>query len=242
VSPSQKHRGRHPADSELFDESALAELRAAAGDLAWLLGRSYQERSALKLVGDRYQLRGRQREALSRAAASDAQVAERRGRRIEAVDGGGRPLVVDALNCLITVEAAIAGGLILVGLDGAWRDLASVHGTWRRVAETDKAIELLGASIAAAKFSPVTWFVDRPVSNSGRLAARLRDRAAERGWVWEVETAMSPDREIVAAAPAAIAATSDSWILDNCSAWVDLPHGAIGGSDIEPWIVDLRSL
>jgi hypothetical protein len=29
------------------------------------------------------------------------------------------------------VEAALAGGVILACRDGAYRDMASIHGTWR---------------------------------------------------------------------------------------------------------------
>ena len=240
MSPTQRHRGKHPTDGELFAEPALPELRQAAADLSWLLGRGYQEKSALKLVGDRYQLRGRQREALSRSTAAPDQIAERQTRRCAIADCGGAPLVIDALNCLITVEAALAGGMVLVGLDGVWRDLASVHGTWRRVAETDRAIELIGAALARGSFASARWLVDRPVSNSGRLAARLRERASEHRWDWEVATADSPDREIVEA-KGSVAATGDSWILDSCDRWIDLPRAAIGGAGIDAWIVDVRA-
>jgi hypothetical protein len=241
VTPTQRHRGKHPSDGELFAAGPLETLREAAADLSWLLDRGYQERSALKLVGDRHQLRGRQREALSRSVAGPEAVSARRERAIDPAAAAGESLVVDALNCLITVEAALAGGMVLVGLDGAWRDLASVHGTWRRVAETDQAIDLIGAAIAAAGLAAVRWLVDRPVSNSGRLAARLRERAAERGWSWEVATATSPDREIIDAAGSAIAASSDSWILDSCQRWIDLPRAAIEGAGLEPWIVCVRA-
>lgn len=239
MSPTQRHRGKHPSDAELFAGDALDRLRAAAADLGWLLDRGYQERSSIKLVGDRHELRSRQREALARGVAAQTQIDARASRRVSIADAAGA-LAIDALNCLITVEAALAGGMVLVGLDGAWRDLASVHGTWRRVAETDRAIELIGAALAGAGFDEIRWWVDRPVSNSGRLAARLRERAGERDWSWQVATALSPDRELVDAAGDAIAATSDSWILDNCGAWIDLPRAAIEAGALDPWIVDLR--
>ena len=235
-----RHRGRHPGDEALFSPAQVEVLRAAAGDLSWLLQRDYAETAALKLVGDRYQLRSRQRLALQRSVASTSQIEGRRSREIEVAAIGDRPIAIDALNALITVEAALAGGMILVGLDGAWRDLASVHGTWRRVAETDQAIDMIGAALAGAGPAQIRWLIDRPVSNSGRLASRLRDRAAASGWSWEVTTATSPDAEIVDAA-GCIAASSDSWILDRCGPWIDLPRAAITGAGAEPWIVDLGS-
>lgn len=239
MSPT-RHRGRRTGDEALFAPSQVEVLRRAAVDLAWLLERGYAEKSALKLVGDRFQLHARQRLALARSVASRSKADGRRARQIPPGAIRDRELAIDALNCLITVEAALAGGLILVGLDGAWRDLASVHGTWRRVAETDQAIAAIGEVIAAAGPARVRWLIDRPVSNSGRLAARLRERAAERGWSWEVTTADSPDREIIAAADSAVAASSDSWILDSCGPWIDLPRAAITGAGLSPWIVDVR--
>ncbi len=52
----RKHRGPHPEDRRLFAPEALPRLRAAAGDLSWLLSRGYAPESSLKLVGDRYAL------------------------------------------------------------------------------------------------------------------------------------------------------------------------------------------
>ena len=37
---------------------------------------------------------------------------------------------------LTTIEAALAGGVILAARDGAYRDMASMHGSYRKVAET----------------------------------------------------------------------------------------------------------
>jgi len=36
---SRSHRGAHPKDPDLFHADAVAGLRTAAGDLAWLLER-----------------------------------------------------------------------------------------------------------------------------------------------------------------------------------------------------------
>ena len=55
------HRGAHPEDARLFDESKWPVLRSAVADLSWLLTRGYAERSGLKVVGDHFQLESRQR-------------------------------------------------------------------------------------------------------------------------------------------------------------------------------------
>src|SRR5688500_3971235 len=66
MSDSRKHRGPHPEDGRLFATDQLPALREATRDLSWLLSRDYASPSALKLVGDRYQLEARQRIAAAR--------------------------------------------------------------------------------------------------------------------------------------------------------------------------------
>jgi hypothetical protein len=66
----------------------------------------------------------------------------------------------------------------------------------------------------------VAWFLDKPVSNSGRLAHTLRELAAAKGWPWRVELFNNPDQ--VLARTQAIVVTSDSAILDRCARWCNL--------------------
>ena len=129
----RSHRGPHPADEKLFAENAVSSLLSAMDDFSLLLTKGYAEKSALKLVGDRFSLTERQRIAVMRCACSDEQLASRINRRIELEDLKGKSIAVDGYNVLITVEAAMSGGVILKGRDGCFRDLASVHGTYRKV-------------------------------------------------------------------------------------------------------------
>jgi hypothetical protein len=171
-----------------------------------------------------------------RCAAADADRDARRARQIAPAQLAGRPLLVDGFNCLITVEAALSGGLVLRGRDRVHRDLASVHGGWRRVDETERALTLLGEAIATAAPADVLWLLDRPISNSGRLAALIRERAAAAGWSWRVELHDNPDRLLAAATT--VSATGDSAILDRCGPWIDLPAEVIR-TLASPWMLDL---
>src|SRR5690606_2006202 len=103
------HRGPHPRDRALFSEQQLGTLREAAADYSWLLSRGYNGVSALKLVGDRFQLVQRQRMALERSSASKSASTARRARRLSPAELGGEAVVVDGFNCLITVEVALSG-------------------------------------------------------------------------------------------------------------------------------------
>ncbi len=126
------HRGPHPADEKLFDAEAISDLRFAIADYSLLLTKSYAQKSALKLVGDRFSLTERQRLAVMRSACSDHQLASRNERRVAMEDLAGQSVTVDGYNVLITIEAAMSGGCIFKGRDGCYRDLASVHAPCER--------------------------------------------------------------------------------------------------------------
>ena len=139
---SRRHRGPHPADEELFAAAELGVLERACAELSWLLSRGYADNAALALVGDRYQLRKRQRLAVLRASCTDDAVVARAARRLDSSAMSGRRVAIDGFNCLITIEAALAGAPIFRGRDGCLRDLASVHGSYRTVEETLSLIHI----------------------------------------------------------------------------------------------------
>src|SRR3989442_4727682 len=191
---SRQHRGPHPDDAALFGRPDIQHrLRLAAGDLAWLLGRHYAPTAALTLVGNRYQLHGRQRQALARAVAAPAVARARRQRQVPAAALMGAALYVDGFNQLITIEAALSGGLVLRGHDGALRDLASVHGSYRTIIETPTALEAMGIYLGPLHLRAVHFVLDAQVSNSGRLASPMRPLAAVHPWPWHVLLAPSAD-------------------------------------------------
>lgn len=217
---SDRNRGLAPEDAAAFGPEAQLSLQTAVLDYSWLLTRGYAGQAALKLVGDRHQLTARQRKAVYRCACTDTAREVRYARQRTLAQLGGKPLQIDGFNLLITVETALSGGLVLQGRDKALRDLASVHGSYRTVSQTEQAIQRIGARLQRAGVGPVHWWFDRPVGNSGRLRAHLEEVAHERGWPWTAQLVNNPDREL-AAADCAVA-TSDAWILDHCRAWVDV--------------------
>jgi hypothetical protein len=233
----RKHRGAHPEDRQLFSDDQLPALRAAVDELSWLLTRDYSMKGALKLVGDRHALTDRQRLALSRAACSDQSKARRTITRVEIEKLEAADLIIDGFNLIITIEAALSGGVLFRCRDGCIRDLSSVHGSYRSVDETEIAIRLIGESLAALKAKSVSWLLDRPVSNSGRLAQRIRDCAARNGWLWTVDTVFNPDREIVSSQRVVISA--DGPLLDQVDCWTNFNRHLIEKRLAAPWLVDL---
>ena len=219
------HRGPHPDDARLFHPEARPRLREAVADLSWLLSRQYVNPSSLKLVGDRYRLLARQRTAVVRSACSDSDLAKRKARLVDAGLLEGRPLWLDGYNLLTTIEAALAGGVILAARDGAYRDMASMHGSYRKVTETLPALELLGLVIGGLGVLECRWLLDRPVSNSGRLKKIILEMADTRRWPWTVD--LVPDPDAILAQSDQIVVTADSVILDRCKAWYNLARETI---------------
>jgi hypothetical protein len=235
----RQHRGPHPEDAALFGTPArVRTLRRAAGDLAWLLGRQYAPTAALTLVGNRYQLHTRHRQALARAVAAPVVARARRQRQVPATALAGQTVAVDGFNQLITVEVALAGGLLLRGHDGALRDLASVHGTYRTMTDTPRALEALGTVLAALHPQAVQIWLDAPVSNAGRLAQQMRALAATHAWPWQV--ALVPQVDTVLRQSSAIVTTSDSGILDAPVCWYDLAAAVVAQDVPMAWCLDLN--
>jgi hypothetical protein len=210
---TRQHRGPHPDDARLFAAENVAALQAATHDFSWLLSHGYAVHSSLKIVGDRYALTERQRLAVMRSSCSDKSLALRRANEVAVLDAVGSPLLIDGYNLLTTIESALSGAYLLHGREGCLRDLASMHGHYKRVAETSPALGLIGETLAELRVPRAHFLLDAPVSNSGRLKTVMLQVAAEHGWPWEITLIPDPDPEL--AKSHEVIVTADSIILDG---------------------------
>ena len=206
-------------------------------ELSWLLSRGYKMTSSLKLVGDRHGLRERQRLAVSRSSCSDQDKQKRRDHCVSVERLRNQSVIVDGFNLMITLEAALSGGPLLIGVDECIRDLSSVHGSYRSVQETQRAITMIGKALQQLGAASVLWLLDRPVSNSGRLASRIAECSVQHGWPWQVDVVLNPD-SMIASSPA-VAITSDSSILNRVERWADLKSYLLSQEIPEAWLIDL---
>ena len=170
-------------------------------------------------------------------AASDEDVIARREKEI-ALGDVSTGLTIDGFNLIVTVEAALAGGVLLRCRDGAIRDLASMHGSYRKVDETEKAVALIAKVLEGGLRIGVRWLLDRPVSNAGRLATHLRSVGRQSGQDWDVSLVGNVDALLVAS-PEPVA-SSDSRVLNGTSRWVNLVPSILQEIQQELWIVDLN--
>ena len=233
----QSHRGKHPEDEALFSERWLPVLRRAVSDMSWLLSRGYARAAALKLVGDHFQLATRQRTAVDRCACPEGALAARSARELAAEAMRSADVYVDGYNLLITVECALSGGILLKGRDGCIRDMASLHGSYRRVEETQPAVELIGAVLARLAPARVIWMLDAPVSNSARLKTLIGAHSRALGWPWECRLLPNPDTAL--AESSGIVVSADSWVLDHSGRWHNLAGTILEELHLPVPVIDL---
>ncbi len=233
------HRGANPEDAELFAAGHIGGLRSAVADYSLLLSKGYAPKSSLKLVGDRFSLTDRQRLAVMRCGCSDTQLATRLEHEVKVSELEAEAIVIDGYNVLITTEAALSGAPIFHSRDSCYRDLAGIHGSYRKVTETIPAIELIAKCLRDLRIESALWLFDSPVSNSGRLKTIIGSLAEENGWPWEIELLPNPDVKLIETDMTA--ATSDSDVLDKCGKWTNLTAHIIAAAIPDAQIVDLAA-
>lgn len=215
---SVRNRGKEASDDKLFSTQMRRPFQQALEDLYYLITKGYAEKSSLQLVGNRYRFTARQQKALQGMAAGRLQI-DRRNQH-EVFQLANQAVSIDGFNLLILLESALSGAYLFKGLDNSYRDLSGVHGTYKRVNQTDQAIKLVGETLKEMQVVKVNWWLDQPVSNSGRLLSKLYECSEENGWPWEVTLVYNPDK--VLAESSDIVVSSDAWILDRAERWFNL--------------------
>ena len=215
-----RNRGKHPNDDKLFNQKWRPILKEAVIDLSYLLTKGYGINSALQLVGNRYRLNTRQQKALMRLSANRTKLAQRQAKALSPTLLQGRTVQIDGFNLLILLESALSGAYIFKCLDQTYRDISSVHGSYKRVTKSEEAIIMVGQTLADLAVTKVQWLLDAPVSNSGRLKTKLLEIATIHNFPWEVQLVNNPDADLVISQEIVI--TSDAWILDGCQTWFNL--------------------
>lgn len=215
-----KNRGKHANDDIIFGTKWQPIFKEATVDLSYLLSRGYGAKSATQLVGNRYRMNSRQQQALIRMTASEQAIIERKRKMVAKEKLVNETVLIDGFNLLILLENAFSGAYVFKCQDETYRDISSVHGSYKRVIQTEKAIIEVGETLQKLQVEKAIWYFDAPVSNSGRLKVMLYEIAAQYGFSWEIHLVNNPDA--VLAKSENIIITSDAWILDECVRWFNL--------------------
>lgn len=216
-----RNRGKLTKDNLIFGKpSNVSKLLLAVVDLSYLLEKNYGIKAAMQLVGNRYLLNIRQQKAVKGMAASNTNLEIRLNKRIFHNDLEGKSIVIDAFNLIITLESLLSDAFLFKGRDSNFRDLSSVHGSYKKVVQTERVLKLIGLACLDLKINHVLWVFDKPVSNSGRMKVLLYDMAKKYNFPWDIILDYNPDKYLVNSKEIII--SSDAWILNNCTHWFNL--------------------
>ncbi|PWV54505.1 DUF434 domain-containing protein [Chitinophaga sp. S165] len=216
-----RNKDQHLADSALFGSVAQQDrLKLALDDMYYLLSRDYPQKASLALVGNRYDLIRRQQLALQGMSCSQQQLENRRNKELHNGDLKNKVVYIDGFNLLILLETAYAGGFVFKGLDGCYRDISSVHGTYKMISETGDVLIRIGNVLQQLEVQKVIWIFDAPVSNSGKLKGFCYELAEKHHFPWDIYLENDPDKYLIAGDK--LVCSSDAWILDECSTWFNL--------------------
>ena len=211
-------RGYSPNDQKEFSGGAVDILLKAGRDLQYLLNQGYHIKGVSTFVGNHYLLSERQRLALARAVSSKENIEMRQNKEIEQIPSEC-VVHIDGFNTIITLEVALSDSLLLKCMDGTIRDLAALRGTYRLIDKTETAIMLIGKMLEKNKVGKVLFYMDAPVSNSGRLKQQIIALLSPFSFGLEVEVINNVDTVLE---KLDYVITSDAIILDKCVSWINL--------------------
>lgn len=223
-------RGYVPEDEKQFAGKQLELLQTAADEVQFLLDRGYDVKPVTTFVGNHYLFSERQRLALARSVSAKESIQKRVNKELLQTERGYLPETVhiDGFNTVITLEVALSSSPVFYCRDGALRDLAGLRGTYRVIDKTQTAIELLLRQLELLHISEAVFYLDAPVSNSGRLSGLIRQCA--KGYGISVQTQIIPDIDRVLEQMEGVI-SGDAIILNRCKSWMNVMPLIIGKMD-----------
>ena len=227
-------RGYVDKDEELFGGSQRAKILSAANDARWLMNRGYSAESAITFTSNHYLLTSRQRMAIFRSILNDEDKTTRLKKEILKP---GTEVLIDGLNIIITLETALSHSLVLRGDDGVLRDVAGLHGTYRIIDKTAKAIKLILQTLSNLDVRNATFILDKPVSNSGSLKQLILEISRNFNLEVVVELDMNPDQIFV---DKENVISSDGPVILRSSSWFNLNSMIVRDMIPDTWVFNFE--
>lgn len=216
-------RGFVPADEKEFNMVNCQILRKAQKDILYLLEQGYPIKNASTFVGNHYLLSERQRLAIVRATTENSILQNRKAKQLTN-DNIGRKVLIDGLNIIITLEVALSEGTLIHCMDDTIRDLAGLRGTYRLIDKTDIAIQYIGDKLKDLRVEEVTFYLDAPVSNTGRLKQRILELLSD--YPLRVSAELVNNADVILQNQGQVI-TSDAIILNHCFSWYNMVKNII---------------
>ncbi|MDE6666272.1 MAG: DUF434 domain-containing protein [Ruminococcus sp.] len=223
--PKQVKRGFVPTDAKEFGTSEnLEKLRKSAEEVYFLVNRGYAMKNAVTFVGNHHLISERQRTAVARSVSPAESIKIRKSKELSDSDVAGKTLYIDGFNAVITLEIAYSDSMLFKCMDGTIRDIAGLRGTYRLIDKTDMAVNAIAETLTSLGIGKAVFYLDAPVSNSGRLKQKILEIMKNRPFETEVYTENAVDSILESKS---CVVTADAVILDRCGSWYNLTDKVI---------------
>lgn len=229
-------RGYVPQDIKEFSPNNIKKLKIAAEELSYLLDRGYSIKSAITFIGNHYMLSVRQRTALMRVVSPTEYIHLRKNKQLKIDDLYGAEVHIDAFNTIITLEVALSHSMVLKSWDNTIRDLAGLRGTYKVINITSIALHLMFNQLLDIGIQKATFYLDAPVSNSGRLKTLIVKEAMKYPFITEAVVIDAVDRTLETLSHVI---TSDAIILNQCKSWINLNSEILQRDIPNSWCVTI---
>lgn len=184
----------------------------AVNDFYSLLNKKYPQKAILKLIGDRYKLSGEERTMLYRGIFLETDCEQRLPKISKELNG--EVLSIDVYNVLYTIGAYLSGRPLFVANDGMLRDASEIHGKRFRKDTLKRSVDLLLAFLGNKNVGKINFYIDAPISNSGKLKILIEQKAKKDNFAVDVFVCKSVDYQLIKIGDGFVS-SSDSVVIDK---------------------------
>jgi hypothetical protein len=205
----------------------ISKLSFPARDIRYLLERGYSKTSSIRFVGDYYRLEKNERNVLTRVIIPSKIAIARNKKRLNYKEVTGKKVLVDGYNVLIALESLIDGYVLWLCDDGFVRDTRGVFRSHNNTDITIEAVKQMCSMLSKSNVPFVKVLLDSQMSQSGELAAIIRQELALLSLQGEVSTSSHADFDLKNAGSEYVVATADGIIIDAVEKVIDLPASVL---------------
>jgi hypothetical protein len=195
--------------------------------MRYLLERGYPKTSSIRFVGDHYRLDRSERHILTRVIVPRKTAIARNKKRLTYKEVAGKKILADGYNVLIATESILSYHTLWLCDDGFVRDTRGVFSSHRNTDITTEAVKQMCSILSKSNISYVKILLDSQMSQSGKLAALIRQELALLSLQGEVSTSAHVDFDLKHADTGYVVATADGAIIDTVEKVIDLPQAVI---------------
>lgn len=205
----------------------ISKLSPPARDVRYLLERGYPKTSSIRFVGDHYRLNKSERHILTRVIVSPKTAVARNKKRLTYKEVAGKKILADGYNVLIAIESMLSDHILWLCDDGFVRDTRGVFRSHNNTDITIEAVRQMCSILSKSNISFVKILLDSQMSQSGELAALIRQELVLLSLQGEVSTSAHADFDLKHADSEYVIATADGVIIDAVERVIDLPAAVI---------------